>query len=132
MNVQSSAHCHQLSVNIHMPHDPAILLLQNSRLGMCTRVHVLELPQHLPNNRELKTTHTFVHTRLDKQMVVYLFGGLSNGGILLYSNENKSIRTAHNNLQEPHKHNVEQKSDTKRTYCVIPLIKSTVTGKRKL
>lgn len=50
-----------------------------------------------------------------------------NGGIL-HSNENKCIWTTHNNMEEPHKCNIERKkSGTKRMHGVIPLIESTVT-----
>lgn len=60
-------------------------------------------------------------------MVIY-----PNDGIL-HNNENKFIRTTHNNLEESHKYKVEQKKpDTKRMYCVIPFTESTITGKTKL
>ena len=52
-------------------------------------------------------------------------------GRVLYRNENKSIRTTQTTWKNL-KYNVEQKSDTKKTYCVSLLRQSTVTGKPKL
>lgn len=134
MNIRKSAQPQQLSVNIHTPHDPAIPLLWTSPLGMHTcgyQRHVGNVCITLPNSQKLKTpcppSLEWIHKWWFIHLMVY------PNGRVLYSNENKCIRITHNNLEEPRKYNVEQKKpDTKRTYCVILLIESTIKGKSKL